>query len=161
MLHMTFMQIDIRYRMALLRMSYSMTLTYTFKAKLFNWPCLQVSFGKMQTLLLPSDMKLGICHRMVPLRMFYIMTFTYIFKVTKFETWISWRWWEVANNAQVWLYRGWYLPSNGTVVSVVLRDLDLHVRRSNIFLLCDHYKKDRWGSRCPPADLPRLTRPPP
>ena len=48
----------------------------------------------------------------------------YILKVTNFEMLISWKRW-VAKNAQLRLYIGWYLPSNGTIVNVELCDLDL------------------------------------
>ena len=49
----------------------------------------------------------------------------YIFKVTNFKMRVSWKWWELAKNAQVWLYRGWYLPSNETIANAVLCDFDL------------------------------------
>ena len=60
----------------------------------------------MQILLLPSDRKSGNCHRMAPLRKLYVMTLTYIFKFN--------------------FYGGWYLPSNGTIVNVELRDLHIN-----------------------------------
>ena len=53
------------------------------------------------------------------------MTLTYIFKVTHFETWISRKRWELPKNPKVRFFRDWYLPSNGTIANVVLRDLDL------------------------------------
>ena len=73
-----------------------------FEYKLFNWLFRQVSAGKMQLLLLPSDKKSGYWYRMA-LQMLYIMTLTYVFKVTKFDMWISWKRWELATAAQVWL----------------------------------------------------------
>ena len=61
--------------------------------------------------------KSGICHWMAPLRMFYIMT--YILKVTNFEI-------ESLRKILKYDFCGdWYLPSNGTIADVVLRDLDL------------------------------------
>ena len=53
----------------------------------------------------------SILHRMVPLR--HIMLLTYFCKVANFEMWISRKWRELAKNAQLWLYRDWYLHEMG------------------------------------------------
>ena len=53
------------------------------KVQLFKWLFSQVSAGKMQTLLLPSDRKSG--PGIAPLQMLYIMALTYIFKIANFE----------------------------------------------------------------------------
>ena len=58
--------------------------------------------------------------------MLYIVMLTYIFKVTDFEMWISRKLWELAKNAQVWLYQGWYLPTKETIANVVLHDIYLN-----------------------------------
>ena len=79
----------------------------------------------MQTLLLPSDRKLGICHRMVPLRVLYIVIWP-TFSMSRIWNMNIWKRVKARKNAQVWLYRGWYLPSNGTIAIGVLRDLDIH-----------------------------------
>ena len=100
---------------------------------------------RMQTLLLPSDRKSGICHRMAPLRILYILTFTNIFKVTNYEKGISRKQWELEKMLKNDFYRGWYLPSNGTIVNVELRDLDInfHGQTSSGYFhktgKCKHY----------------------
>ena len=60
--------------------------------------------------------------------MLYVITLTYILKVTKIEIWIFWNHWGLTKNDHLWLYRGWYSPSIGTIVSVVLCDLDLIIQ---------------------------------
>ena len=116
--------------------------------KLLSWLFWQISTGKMQTLLLPSARKSCICHRMAPLGMLHIVTLIYIFKVTNSEMWISWQWWELAKNAQVWLsYR---------LIFAIERDHRAcctpwpwpSFSRSNIFLLFTGYEKFA-GSRFP------------
>ena len=68
---------------------------------------------------------------MAPIRMTYISTLKYIFKLINFEMWISRK---LAKNAQVWLLYDlftfvWllllYLSSNGIIMYVVVRVLDL------------------------------------
>ena len=58
---------------------------------------------EMQTLLLPSGRKSDICRTVAQLQMLSIITLIYIFKVSKFEMWFSWKRWELAKSAQVWL----------------------------------------------------------
>ena len=54
------------------------------------------------------------------------MTMTYIFKITNSAMRISWKHLELAKMFKHDCYRGWYLPSNRTIASVVLRDLELN-----------------------------------
>ena len=100
----------------------------------------------MQTLLLPSDRKSDICNRMMPLRMLSV-TLTYIFKITKFEMWISWKRWKLTKHAQVWLYTGWYMPSNGTIANVVFHGFDL-IFHGQIFQMLSvdfrYFKSLKW-----------------
>ena len=67
------------------------------------------------------------------MRMLYVMTLTYIFKVTNFEMKISQNWWELAKNAQVWLYIGCYLPSNRNIAKAVLLNFQGNKFESLIF----------------------------
>ena len=60
------------------------------------------------------------CYGMASLRILCIITLKCIFKVVAFEMWISRKQWELAKYAQVWLYSGWYSPTNGTIVNFVL-----------------------------------------
>ena len=55
-------------------------------------------------------------------------------------------------------YRGCYLPSNGTIVNVVIHEFDLNFQGQTFF----HYAFDIQNLRrllMSPADLPRLARP--
>ena len=60
--------------------------------------------------------------------MLYIMILTYTFKIEfNFEMWISQKRWEVVKKIIMYdIYRGSYLPSNGTIANVTLHDLDLN-----------------------------------
>ena len=40
--------------------------------------------------------------------------------------WIFWKQWALAKNAQVWLYRGWYFPSNVDIPNVILSGIDIN-----------------------------------
>ena len=60
---------------------------------------------------------------MAPLWMLYIMTMTYIFTVINFEMWI-WKTVRSSEKCPSMTFRGWYLPSNGTIVNVLLRNLN-------------------------------------
>ena len=55
-------------------------------------------------------------------------------------------------------YRGLYLPSNRTIVNVVLHDLDLHFQCQTFSCYALAIKKCRQHMF--PADLPRLVWPP-
>ena len=95
---------------------------------------------RMHTLLLPSDRKSGTCHWMVPMWMLYIMTLTYSLKATHFEMWISRKLVNVSSSvydfyrnryfAIEWNHCEWCTPWPWPSFS-----------RSNIFLLCNCYKK--------------------
>ena len=90
---------------------------------------------KESTLPLPWARKSGICYRIAIQRMFGIMTLTYIFNVMNFAMWIFRKQWELERNAQVWLYRGYYSPSNSIMANVVLRDIDPHCQCRTFY--CD------------------------
>ena len=65
---------------------------------------------------------------------------------------------QLAKTAQIWLYRGWYLPSNGTIVNVVLRDLDHNFQGKQFFLYAFVINK-MHKQRISTTDLLLLTRP--
>ena len=100
-------------------------LNLNLQGKIFLVPIFTRNSWKMQTLLLPLD-KSGICHRLVPLRILYIMTLTYIFKIINFKC----EYIEKRESKRKMLKndfcRGWYLASNGIIVDVEVRDLDIY-----------------------------------
>ena len=120
MLLMTFIYFAIRHRMALLRMLYSMTLTYIFKVKMLRCYCDKYQLEKC---------KHYRCHQIgsqvfaSELRHCYCCTFSgsQNFKCEYLETTESWRKMLKYN-----FYKGWYLPSFGTNAIDVIHDLDLH-----------------------------------
>ena len=81
-----FVEVDIGYRMAILRILYIMTLTY-FRGhtisgnRIFNlWKTMKASEKCSSTTIIVVEIR----HRMAPLRMLYIVILSYIFKVNKF-----------------------------------------------------------------------------
>ena len=103
---------------------------------------------KEPTLPLPSARKSEICYRIAIQRMLGIITLIYIFNVKNFSMWIFRKQWELEKNAQVWLYRGCYSPSNSIMTNVVLRDIDPHCQCGTFY--CDAFvlKKKSTGRRC-------------
>ena len=72
---------------------------------------------------------------------------------------ISRKRWELSQKSSHDFCRGWYSPSNGTIVNTILRDLGLHFQ-GQFFLM---YLLQKYVSRrrMSPVDLSRLARPPP
>ena len=69
-----------------------------------------------------------ICHRMTSLQMLYCMTLTFLlkFKIWNYNNSKTVR----ASTKMQRVYRFWYSPSNGTILNIVLHDLD-HFKGQN------------------------------
>ena len=68
---------------------------------LIAYQTFQWLFGRMQTSLLPLDIKPGICQRMTPRLMLYVVTSTYIFKSRILNWLISQKRWELAKKYSI------------------------------------------------------------
>ena len=81
-------------------------------------------------------------------QMLYIMTLTYIFNVAKFEMWIFGKRRELEKMLKYNFYKGRYFPSNGTIVIVVVHNLDFHFQGQTFSCYAFAIKKCS-GSGCP------------
>ena len=101
--------------------------------------------------------EVDICNGMTPLRILYSVTLTYIFKVSYLKR-LSKQLRELSQKYVMSFCRCWYSPSNGTIVNVVLHDLDLHFQGQTFFHCYAFAKKLRLRWMCQ-ADFLQLARP--
>ena len=71
--------------------------------------------------------------------------------------WISWIWWKLAKKILKYdFYRGWCLPSNGTIAIGLLLDLQFQGQTFSCYAFVLHICT---GIGCHSTDLPRFARP--